>query len=77
MHKQKKEMDSKKYKCLDLGGMPLSEQWKLESEIRKYKYQVKIRLSSGRIRYLHCNEPGPIELYAKGINAKIIWVKKL
>ena len=74
---EKSKMDSKKYTGLDVDGMPLADQWKLESKLREYKYQVKIKLSNGRIRYVHSNEQKAVEAYAKGINAKIVWIKKL
>ncbi len=72
-----RDMNSKKYRGLDLGKMPLKDQWKLESELRKYKYQIKIKLPTGRIRYIHANEQSTIEAYAKCIKAKIVWIKKL
>ena len=70
-------MNSKKYKGLDVDGMPLKDQWKLEPEIRKYKYQVKIKLPNNRMRFVHSNEKQAVEAYARTVNAKILWVKEL
>jgi len=67
---------TKKYKALDVDGMPLSEQIKLLPELRK-KYQITIQLSSGRVRYVFGDSPKAVEVYAKMINAKILKVKKL
>jgi len=71
------EKESKIYKCLDCDGMPIKDQWTLEPHLRKYKYQVKIILITGRERYLHTNEPEAIRAYVKAINARIRWVKKI
>lgn len=71
------EQEQKIYKLLDVDGMPLEDQWTLEPTLRKYKYQVKIILITGRERYIHTDEPEAIRSYVKTINARIRWVKKL
>jgi len=75
--KEGKELDSKNYIGLDFDGMPLTDQWQMESELRKYKFQIKIRLRNGRIRYLHANSKKVVEAYTKGIRATIVWVREL
>jgi len=72
-----KDMKKKKFTGLDVDGMPLKDQWKLESHLREYKYQIKIRLVSGRCRYLHADQHEAVEAFVKGIGAKIIWIKEL
>jgi len=69
--------ESKIYKCLDCDGMPIDEQLKLEPELRKYKYVVKVILITGRERFLFTNEPEATRSYVKQINGKIRWVKKV
>lgn len=71
------DTEQKIYKCLDVDGMPLEDQWTLEPELRRYKYVVKIILITGRERYLYTNEPEAIRAYVKGINARIRWVRKI
>lgn len=67
---------TKKYKALDVDGMPLSDQVKLLPELRK-KYEITIQLSSGRIRYVFADHPQAAEIYVKTIKAKILKVRKL
>jgi len=67
----------KKYKALDMDGMPLSDQAKLLPELCKKKYQVTIKLENGRLRYAFTNDPKVIEIYVKKIKATILKVAKL
>lgn len=72
-----KDMNPKKFKGLDLDGMPLKEQWRLSATLKKYKYQVKVQLPNGRIRFIHVNEKEAIEAYIKVTKSKIIWIKEI
>lgn len=77
MHKEEKEMNPKKYKCLDLDGMPIKEQQRLSSEIKKYKYQAKIQYPNDRIHFIHVNQKEAIEAYVKVNKSKIIWIREI
>jgi len=71
------EIESKIYKCLDVDGMLIEDQWTLEPELRKFKYIVKIILITGRERFLYTNDPESIRAYVKGVNARIRWTRKI
>lgn len=70
-------MNPKKYKCLDLDGMPIKEEWRLSAQIRKYKYQVKIQSLDGGVRFIHVNQKNAIEAYVKVNKSKIIWIREI
>lgn len=70
-------MSPKKFRALDTGGISVRDQLTLEPELCMRKYQVNIKLRSGKVRYLYLNDPSLAELYVKIIGAKILRVKKL
>jgi len=71
------EMTPKEFRGLDSDGMSVRDQWKLEPELRKKKYQATIKLPNGRVRYLYLNDPHIAELYVNIIGAKILKIRKL
>jgi len=67
-------------KILDVDTTKWSEKnkKKIESHLRKYKYQVNFKLPDGKIRFAYTNdEPEVIKDYMKMMNATILKVKKL
>lgn len=64
-------------KGLDVDGMPLADQRKLEGELRKRKYQVNILTKDGRKRFLYLDDPQVADVYCKQSGAKILKTLKL
>lgn len=71
-----KDLNSKKFRGLDLDGMPLKEQWRLSADIRKFKYQVKVQHRNGRVRFIHTNEEEAVKEYVRVTRCKIIWIRE-
>jgi len=67
-----------KHKVLDI-RFPKKEQEKSEKliqQLQQKKYQVSIEIN-GKTRFMYGDDPVVLELYAKGIGAKILKVTKL
>lgn len=65
------------FRGFDGTGMSVRDQWRLDPELRKKKYQVDIKLPTGKVRYLYLNDPRVAELYVKIIGAKILKIREL
>ena len=57
-------------------NMSVRDRWTIESELRKKKYQIYIKLRSGKIRYLYIDSPDAAELYVTVIAGKILKIIK-
>lgn len=70
-------MFPKKFRGFDNTGISVRDEYTLDPKLCKKKYQINIRLPTGKVRYLYLNEPSIAELYVKIIDAKILKIKKL
>ena len=70
-------MTTKKIPGLVGTGISVRDQYSLEPELCKKKYQVNIKLSTGKVRYLYLNDPNVAELYVTIIGATILKTSKL
>lgn len=70
-------MFPKKFRGFDNTGISVRDEYTLDPKLSKKKYQINIRLPTGKVRYLYLNEPSIAELYVKIIDAKILKIKKL
>ncbi len=70
-------MFPKKFQGFDNTGISVRDQNILDPKIREKKYQINIKLSNGKVRYLYLNDPHIAEIYIQIIGAKILKIKKL
>ena len=70
-------MFPKKFQGFDNTGISVRDEYTLDSKLSKKKYQINIKLSNGKVRYLYLNDPHIAEIYIQIIGAKILKIKKL